>query len=78
MLWVTRVMIGLAGVITNMFRDPNMQFVNYKESEIPELQFMKEGETEEPKEEPKKEPKEAPKEEPKKEDKPEETEESKN
>ena len=67
-----------AGVITNMFRDPNMQFVNYKESEIPELQFMKEGETEEPKEEPKKEPKEALKEEPKKEDEPEETEESKN
>ena len=45
-----------------MFRDPNMQFVNYKESEIPELQFMKDGETEEPK----------------KEDEPEETEESKN
>ena len=59
-----------AGVITNMFRDPHMQFVNYKESEIPELQFMKEGEAEEPKE--------APKEEPKKEDAPEKKEESKN
>lgn len=67
-----------AGVITNMFRDPNMQFVNYKESEIPELQFMKDGETEEPKEKPKEEPKEAPKEEPKTEGEPEKTEESKN
>lgn len=54
-----------AGVITNMFRDPNMQFVNYKESEIPELQFMQEGEAEEPKEEPKEAPKEESNEEPK-------------
>lgn len=67
-----------AGVITNLFRDSHMQFVNYKESEIPELRFMKEGEAEETKEEPKEEPKEAPKEEPKKEDEPEKTEESKN
>lgn len=64
-----------AGVITNMFRDPNMQFVNYKESEIPELQFIKEGETEEPKEEPKEAPKEESKEEPKTEGEPEKIEE---
>lgn len=71
-----------AGVITNLFRDPQMQFVNYKESEIPELQFMAEGEAEEPKEEPKEAPKEEPKEESKEESKtegePEKTEESKN
>ncbi len=62
-----------AGVITNLFRDPHMQFVNYKESEIPELQFMKEGEAEEPKEEPKEAPKEESKEESKTEGEPEKT-----
>lgn len=35
-----------AGVITNLFRDPLCQMVNYKPSEIPELQFMSKEELE--------------------------------
>ena len=59
-----------AGVITNLFRSPLSQMINYNQSEIPELQFMKDGETEKPKEN-----LEAPKEESKTEGEPKETEE---
>ena len=35
-----------AGVITNLFRSPLSQMINYKPSEIPELQFMSKEELE--------------------------------